>query len=252
MSPQTGPQPPACRATRCILSLALRRRCARRNFQRPPCARAFKSILEYPLMIIVATIIGFPNAGRSSRALLWPLIYGGALVILVCAIASTLIVIASRSILLANALTGFVLIGCYLLVLRPIRYAIAITTPLCAQHCFARPKAASLNGTEIFRRSACRRRRPKTAPTPLPRHDRSRHSIPHPRAQLRPQFLLSPPGARQRNHRSPRKVESSDVGLVGLGAGAMLSYAQPDQTWTVFEIDPAVIRVAQRPNVSLT
>jgi spermidine synthase len=31
------------------------------------------------------------------------------------------------------------------------------------------------------------------------------------------------------------------VGFVGLGAGSLACYAEPDQRWTVFEIDPAVV-----------
>jgi hypothetical protein len=34
------------------------------------------------------------------------------------------------------------------------------------------------------------------------------------------------------------------VGLVGLGTGALASYAQPGQHWTFFEIDPAVAHLA--------
>jgi spermidine synthase len=35
----------------------------------------------------------------------------------------------------------------------------------------------------------------------------------------------------------------------GLGAGALAYYARPDQVWTFYEIDPAVIDVARNPNL---
>ena len=35
------------------------------------------------------------------------------------------------------------------------------------------------------------------------------------------------------------------VGLVGLGVGSTLCYQQPDQRWTIYEIDPLVTRIAQ-------
>jgi hypothetical protein len=35
------------------------------------------------------------------------------------------------------------------------------------------------------------------------------------------------------------------VAVIGLGAGASICYAQPGQSWTFYEIDPAVIRVAR-------
>lgn len=46
--------------------------------------------------------------------------------------------------------------------------------------------------------------------------------------------------------------EASDaprrVAIVGLGAGSMAAYARPDQTWTFYEIDPAVARIAGDPH----
>jgi len=36
-----------------------------------------------------------------------------------------------------------------------------------------------------------------------------------------------------------------EVAVIGLGAGAMICYAQAGQSWTFYEIDPAVLRVAQ-------
>ncbi|GAA4014203.1 fused MFS/spermidine synthase [Sphingomonas swuensis] len=35
------------------------------------------------------------------------------------------------------------------------------------------------------------------------------------------------------------------VGLVGLGTGTLSCYARPDQRWTVFEIDPAMVEIAR-------
>jgi hypothetical protein len=39
------------------------------------------------------------------------------------------------------------------------------------------------------------------------------------------------------------------VGVIGLGTGAMITYAQSGQAWTFFEIDPAVIAVARNTNL---
>jgi hypothetical protein len=40
----------------------------------------------------------------------------------------------------------------------------------------------------------------------------------------------------------------TNIAVIGLGAGSMISYAQPGQHWTFYEIDPAVIRLAQDTN----
>ena len=37
------------------------------------------------------------------------------------------------------------------------------------------------------------------------------------------------------------------VGFLGLGAGTLACYARPGQDWTAFEIDPAVVRIAENP-----
>jgi hypothetical protein len=40
---------------------------------------------------------------------------------------------------------------------------------------------------------------------------------------------------------------SPNVAIVGLGTGSMACYARPDQRWTFYEINPAVISIAQTP-----
>jgi hypothetical protein len=40
---------------------------------------------------------------------------------------------------------------------------------------------------------------------------------------------------------------SARIGVVGLGAGTLACYAQPGQSWTFYEIDPAVVRIAHDP-----
>jgi len=41
---------------------------------------------------------------------------------------------------------------------------------------------------------------------------------------------------------------SPNVAVVGLGAGSMACYSRPDQHWTFYEINPAVVGIAQNPN----
>jgi hypothetical protein len=42
---------------------------------------------------------------------------------------------------------------------------------------------------------------------------------------------------------------ASAVGVGGLGAGSLAYYAKPGQPWTFYEIDPAVVRIAQNPDL---
>ena len=40
---------------------------------------------------------------------------------------------------------------------------------------------------------------------------------------------------------------SWNIGVVGLGAGALVCYAKPEQNWTLYEIDPLVVEIASNP-----
>lgn len=44
-------------------------------------------------------------------------------------------------------------------------------------------------------------------------------------------------------------ADAGHVGLVGLGAGALAFYGQPGQTFTFYEIDPAVVEIARDPSL---
>ncbi|MBL9139525.1 MAG: fused MFS/spermidine synthase [Verrucomicrobiales bacterium] len=43
------------------------------------------------------------------------------------------------------------------------------------------------------------------------------------------------------------RLPTARIGVIGLGIGSMAAYAQPGDSWVFYEIDPAVLRVAQDP-----
>jgi spermidine synthase len=43
-------------------------------------------------------------------------------------------------------------------------------------------------------------------------------------------------------------LAAKDVAIVGLGAGATAVYAQPNERWTFYEINPAVVNIARNPS----
>lgn len=45
----------------------------------------------------------------------------------------------------------------------------------------------------------------------------------------------------------PVLFPNARVGIVGLGAGTLACYSRPDQRWSFYEIDPAVVRIARDP-----
>lgn len=50
-------------------------------------------------------------------------------------------------------------------------------------------------------------------------------------------------------HSSELFGDKARIGVVGLGTGSLLCYAQPAQDWTVFEIDPMMVRIATDPEI---
>jgi hypothetical protein len=46
-----------------------------------------------------------------------------------------------------------------------------------------------------------------------------------------------------------RAARPSNVAVVGLGTGASAAYSKPGQTWTFYEIDPSVVRLARDPKL---
>lgn len=48
-------------------------------------------------------------------------------------------------------------------------------------------------------------------------------------------------------HFEPAAATTARIGVIGLGAGALASYARPGQAWTFYEINPAIERAAREP-----
>jgi hypothetical protein len=210
----------------------------------------FNSIIEYPLMIVIATVIGFPVRTVAKSKFSLPPVYGGAAVILCFAIASAIIILATqKSIGAGNILAGFTVVALFFLVRRPVRYALALATLLLFTSIFRQSHSRIIerdrnffgvlrvaddagnslrrlyHGTTIHGIQSARPER-KCEPS-------SYYHRQGPVSEIHSLFRLSP---------LPR-----NVGLVGLGAGAMLTYSQPDENWSLYEIDPDVIRLAQDP-----
>lgn len=210
----------------------------------------FSGIIEYPFVIVIATIIGFPARSNPKSKLSLPPIYGGAVIILCFAVASAVIVLASRqSIGLGNILAGLTVLACYLLVRRPIRYAMALGTLLLFTSVFRYSHSRTIERDRNFFGVL---RVADDADTKQRRlfHGTTIHGI----QSTRPEKQCEPSSYYHR-HGPVSEIHSlfqtsalpKNVGLVGLGAGAMLTYSKPDESWTLYEIDPDVIRVAQDP-----
>jgi hypothetical protein len=64
---------------------------------------------------------------------------------------------------------------------------------------------------------------------------------------LRPLAYYHPAGPIGRYFTEARPDTPLDVGVVGLGSGALAGYGRADDRFTFYEIDPAVVRIAEDP-----
>jgi hypothetical protein len=210
----------------------------------------FSSIIEYPLMIVIATVIGFPDRTTHKPKSSLPPVYGGAIVILCFAVAAAVIALATRkSVGLGNILAGLTVLGCYLLVRRPLRYAMALATLLVCTTLFRYAHSPVIERDRNFFGVL---RVVDDADLPLRRlyHGTTIHGIQSKLAQKKcePSSYYHREGpVAQISALFAQSELPPRVGLVGLGAGAMLTYSRPGENWTIYEIDPAVIRVAEDP-----
>jgi hypothetical protein len=211
----------------------------------------FNSIVEYPTIILAATIIGFPKRALRKRKYHVPPVYGGAAIVLAMTVGAALVTSAAqRSVAYGNVLAGLLLLGSFFFIQTPVRYTLAIATLLVCTSMFrnsqsrllerdrnffgvlrvaedgARPLRRLYHGTTIH---GVQSTDPERACEPLSYYHRE-----GPVAEVMRLF--------EAGRLAPR------IGLVGLGAGAMISYSQPGQHWTLYEIDPAVVRIAQDTN----
>jgi hypothetical protein len=64
-----------------------------------------------------------------------------------------------------------------------------------------------------------------------------------------PLFYYHPDGPMAQIITSPAGTAARDIGIVGLGVGALACYALPDQSWQFYEIDSLVDEVARDPSL---
>jgi spermidine synthase len=203
---------------------------------------------EYPLLLVLA-LLAAPWAGRGKarqRALLDLLLPAGLFVLslLLTRLLPSVIPFRTR-ILLVLALP---LILAYMASQRPPRFALALAAVWLA---------VSLNpgseGTLLFRQrnffGTLRVTADASGPFYCFYHGTTLHglqfSIPERCDEpLAYYHRLGPCGAVMARHQ--QQPAGKRVAVIGLGIGATLAYARSDEEWTVYEIDPAVVKVARK------
>lgn len=204
----------------------------------------FNSVLEYPLVLVFACMLCLKlraGAARPSVAdAIWPLLLGSATAgVLLGARAYGL----DRAVWLLAALLGAATLACYTMVERPIRFGLGLGAVVLAIGLVGNAGEQTLHQERTF--FGVLRVKADS--------DRNAHSLVH-GTTLHGMQCMTPSKRREplTYYALPGDIfraigQASNVALLGLGTGTLACYADRGQSFTFYEIDPAVERIAANP-----
>ncbi|HEX9187739.1 MAG TPA: fused MFS/spermidine synthase [Vicinamibacteria bacterium] len=206
----------------------------------------FDSVVEYPLAIVLACALRPVPApageGRPSPASTAPVFLAGALTLAIVLWGNHVdIGPRRRAVLLAVP----VLVA-YAVARRPRRFAAAVALILLAGSLARGPHGPVVRAERTFF-GVLRVHEDSSSGRRVLMHGTTLHGA----QSLDPSLREEPLAYYHRSGPAGQAFEAlpaasrARVAVVGLGAGALASYARPGQTWTFFEIDPAVERIAR-------
>jgi hypothetical protein len=211
----------------------------------------FRVILEYPLMLILSVGLILwkevdPDPREQRRDLQIPLVLGGAVCVL---IGVDRWLGKGWDTLDVSALMGFGMLVYFAFSSRPLRFTVGLGMLFCAglllEHTERPILAMERNFFGIARviDDVTRQYR-------LLIHGTTIHGVqsldPARRREPLSYFSISSPIG-QLFSTFDRQWSGRQVAIVGLGTGSLACYSKPDQYWTFYEIDPAIVRLAQDP-----
>ncbi len=209
----------------------------------------FKTLAEYPLVLALACLLrprlGSPAPGRSWLDLVPPLVLGGLLIAIVYNLESS----SSRLTTQMLILSCLVAIVVYSFASRPLRFGLGVGAVLLAGTFYSSGQYRVLYGERSFF-GTLQVLTDQGGYYHLFYHGTTLHGA----QSTDPQRLGEPltyylPGGPVGEifETFGTSATARNVAIVGLGAGSLSCYAAADQNWDFYEIDPAVVRIAQDP-----
>jgi hypothetical protein len=204
----------------------------------------FTSIVEYPLLLVLACLVrpaGLVNGVRRRVFDLAVPVAVGVAIFLGC------LMFGHRNVIMVLAVVIVPLLIVYGSSRRPWRFALGLAAVLMSLHFYtASPFQTIYRGRSFF--GAFRVVQDNTLHERLFFHGATVHGVqslePGRRAEPMAYFTRSGPiGQVFEAFSGPRA--KLHVGIVGLGIGTLAAYAEPPQRWTFFEIDPALESLAR-------
>jgi trans-aconitate methyltransferase len=207
----------------------------------------FRSVIEYPLMLVAAASIGWKAADRGAvggviRDFIW------AALLTLASAGAVLAVQATH--LRTYAIVGASLFGvpaliCYLFSRRPLRFALGIAGLLLIGGIYGVDKGRVLDAERSFF-GVHRVEVDSNGRYHLLFNGQTLHGIQSldPARRHEPLVYYERSGPIGQVLAVYGREPSENIAVVGLGAGTLACYAQPGQRWTYFEIDPTVLKLA--------
>jgi len=213
---------------------------------------AFNSIVEYPLVIVLACLVQVEDLREGSRVerlfdVIWPLGIGVLSVVLAFLVKGSEL---SPVVAVAIAFGAPLVIINHRFRNRPVRFALALGAVMLASVFYAEMQNRTLHAERNFFGTLSVRLDPETSTRVLYHgntiHGRQFIADAYQREPLSYFHREGPLG--QIFDAFNSNAASPNVAVVGLGTGSMACYSFPGQHWTFYEINPAVISIAQTPD----
>ncbi len=211
----------------------------------------FNTILEYPLVIVMACLIQYENSQNDSSVdrlfdVIWPAIIGLLTVALVFILKGS-----DMSPVVAVA----IIFGAPLVIInhrfrtRPLRFALALGAVMLGSVVYSETQNRTLHVERNFF-GTLSVKLDHESDTRILYHGNTIHG----RQFINPTYQTEPLSYFHREGPLGQifdafnsNAASPNVAVVGLGTGAMACYSFAGQYWTFYEINPAVVRLAQTP-----
>jgi hypothetical protein len=212
----------------------------------------FSRVIEYPLGLVLVCLLRYrpDTADRNPRSRLFDWIAPLGLGLLTAALVLALQRIGLEPIQLrAELMFGLPAALCYTLVDRPLRFALGIGAIIVASLFYVGVEGRTIySGRSFF--GVVR----VTVDTAGRFHQLVHGNTIHGRQSIDPSHRHEPLTYYHRTgpvgsmfEAFKTKLAGANIGVIGLGAGSLACYAQPEQRWTFYEIDPLVERIARDP-----
>lgn len=209
--------------------------------------------VEYPLAIVLAALVRPAALDWRRSDFVWSVVVGGVAAVFVFGVQAVMPKVTTDNpadVMLDRVVRGGLSFGvpaafAFALVWRPVRFALCLGAVLVVGSFAPKPHGKTLEtsrnffGTLRVTRSDDGRFTRIVHGTTLHGQQKAGEGRPVPATYYHPTGPLGQAFAGLPTERRKR------VGVVGLGAGAAAAYANAGESWTFFEIDPGVVRIAQ-------